>query len=166
MQKFVQKYVLVTVIEDFKDGAEFPSSSWPLHITIASNFTIKCSVSELLELLETTLSQSKPFELVAGKDEYFGPQKQTRVTLLHMNNAVKLLHGNVVSTLKSIGAIFDEPAYVRGGFRAHATVQAKIRLHEGDTVAVNGVSLVDMFPNSNPDQRKIIKTLELFDNKT
>lgn len=79
MQKFAQKYVLVTFLEDTQDGYEFPSSNWPLHITIASNFTIECTVSELLEKLSIVVGQQKPIEITAGNDEFFGPQKQTRV---------------------------------------------------------------------------------------
>lgn len=165
MQKLVQKYVLVTFLEAIQEGAEFPSSSWPLHVTIASNFTIKCTVPELLEKLKVVAIQQKPIRITAGDDEFFGPQKQTRVTILNMNEELKVLHNKVVALLKSVGAIFDEPAYIETGFRAHATVQRNARLQEGDTARIDKISLVDMFPGNDPYQRKVLKTIKFPGNK-
>lgn len=163
MQKFVQKYVLVTFLEDIQEGGEFSSSGWPLHITIASNFTIKCGVSELVEKLCSVIKERRPIKVTAGNDEFFGTQKQTRVTVLNMNKELKSLHHDLVTLLKSVGAVFDEPAYIEVGFRAHVTVQRDVRLQEGDAVIIDNLSLVDMFPENDPSQRKVLRTIKFLD---
>lgn len=161
MQKFVQKYVFVTFLEDIHEGAEFPSSSWPLHITIASNFIVVCSVPELLEKLKVKVNQRSPIKVTAGNDEFFGPQKQRRVTVLNMNDGLKLLHRDFITLLKNVGAVFNEPAYIVAGFRAHATVQRDMRVQEGDTVITDQISLIDMFPDNDASRCKVLKIIEL-----
>lgn len=166
MQKFIQKYVLVTLLEDLQEGVEFTSSNWPLHVTIASNFSVECGVSELLEQLSIIVGQLRPIKITAGKDELFGPQRQVRVTILSMNEELRSFHNDLVALMKSVGAVFDEPAYIEVGYRAHATVQREVRLQEGDNVIIDKISLIDMFPNNDPYRRKIIKTLKFLDGKT
>src|SRR6266852_980706 len=144
----MQKYVLVSLLEKMDEGTEFPATNWPLHVTLASNFVVDWERTNLLEKLSALLAGRKPIVTTAGDDEHFGPQKQVHVTLLEMSDELKSLHNDIIALLKSVGAVFDEPQYLEDGYRAHATVQRHVRLHKGDTVHINALTIVDMFPHN------------------
>lgn len=88
----MQKYVLVSLLEKLDEGTEFPATSWPLHVTLVSNFIVDWESTNLFEKLSALLANRQPFETTVGDDEYFGPQKQVHVALLNMNPELKSLH--------------------------------------------------------------------------
>lgn len=157
----MQKYVLVSLLEKLDEGTEFPATNWPLHVTLASNFIADWESTNLFEKLSTLLANRQPFETAVGDDEYFGPQKQVHVALLNMNAELKSLHHDIIAVLKGAGAIFDEPQYLEAGFRAHATVQANTRLHKGDVVNIDRLTIIDMFPHDDINRRKVLKTIKM-----
>lgn len=157
----MQKYVIVKFLEQVDEGTEFPASSWPLHITLASNFVVDWENTDLFEKLSALLAKRKPVEATVGEDEYFGPQKQVHVTLLEMNEELTSLHNDIVALLKGCDAVFDEPQYLEKGYRAHATVQQHTRLHKGDAVRIDELTIVDMFPRGDISRRKVLRTIKL-----
>ena len=161
MPKFTQKYTIIQLLEPIEDGAEWAVPDWPLHVTIADIFAIDLEGSHLLEKLTELLSSQRPFMTTAAHDEYFGGEKQTLVTTLDMNDELIALHNSVVTLLKSFGADFNDPQHIEDGFRAHATARSNTRLHEGDNVAFDALTIVDMFPDDDPFRRKILKTIKL-----
>ena len=161
MKKFTQKYTIITLLEDINEGNEYPSNKWPLHITIADTFAIKSDVNELVEKLVELSKTLLPVSSLALHDENFGPEQQTQVTILDMNKGLIGLHYKVIDMLKNAEIKFNNPQYVESGFRAHVTVQPHARINKDDTVTLNNLALVDMFPNGDPYQRKIIKTIKL-----
>ena len=160
MQKLSQKYTIIQLLEDRKEGSEFSSDQWPLHVTIADVFAVNWN-NNLLENLSELLAKLKPIMVTAGHDEYFGPEQQVQVTILNMGKNLPALHCSVIKLLKNAGAEFNEPQYIEKGFRAHATVQLHSRLLEGELVNFNSLSIVDMFPDNDPYRRRIIKTINL-----
>lgn len=161
MQKFTQKYAIITLLENLEEGAEYSSDSWPLHVTIADTFAVDWDNTNLLDKLSELVSKRMPVTAVVAHDEYFGPQRQTQVTILDMSKGLVALHYDIVALLKETGAVFNDPQYTEEGFRAHATVQPHARLHEGDVVTFDSITIIDMFPNSDPYRRKVLKTLKL-----
>lgn len=159
--KDMQKYVLVKFLEPIPEGAEFPASNWPLHITLAANFVVDAEGTDLLARLSSLLAQQKPVKAIAGDDEYFGPQKQVHVTVIEPSPELQSLHGNVVALLESVGAVFDGPRYIKESYRAHATVQLNARLHKGDAITIDELTLVDMLPGGDSNQRKVLQTFIL-----
>ena len=161
MQEFTQKYTIVTLLEDVKEGYEYPSDGWPLHITIADTFAIKWDVNELIKKLAELSTNILPVNSVALYDENFGPEQQTQVTILDMNEALANLHYKVICVLKDAEIIFNNPQYVESGFRAHVTAQPNARINKDDTITIDNLAIVDMFPNGDPYRRKIIKIMKL-----
>lgn len=157
----MQKYVIVKFLEQVDQGTEFAASSWPLHVTLASNFVVDWESTGLIEKLSALLAKRDSVEAAVGDDEYFGPQKQVHVTLLEMSEELVSLHNDTITLLKECGAVFDEPQYLEEGYRAHATVQTHPRLHKGDTVRINELTIVDMFPLSDINRRKVLRTIKL-----
>lgn len=161
MPPFTQKYTLMQLLEDIPEGTQFSMSDWPLHVTLADVFAIGWSVPTMTEKLAALLSSHEQAMSTAKKDTFFGPEKQTKVTLLEKTPSLLKLHNDVISLLEQGGFKPNNPQFIREGFLPHATVQKRSRLIEGDTVTFNAVTLIDMFPNKDPYQRKILKTIKV-----
>ncbi len=159
--KCVQKYTLICLIQKMDEGTEFSARDWPLHVTLVSNFVVDWETTGLFEKLTYLLSRHKPIQVTAADDEFFGSEKQIRVTILDMNAGLIVLHKDIVKLLKSVGAVFDEPQYLEKGYRAHVTVTPKARAMKGDVVDIDNVTIVDMFPHQDINQRKLLQTIEL-----
>ncbi len=156
----MQKYVLVKFLEPVHEGDEFIADNyWPLHITLVANFTVPYDAQELADVIGDKLRDQKALELVAGADEYFGANRDIQVTAMVMTPDMLELHKKLVGILETEGAAFDEPKYMKDGYRAHATVQKKARLHTGDSVAIDEITIVDMFPDSDIHKRRVLQTI-------
>jgi hypothetical protein len=77
-----------------------------------------------------------------------------------------LLHMHLITLLKNVGATFDEPQYQEEGYRAHVTVQQDKRLRKGDAIAINDLTVVDMFPHNDISRRKTMRTFKLLPAQT
>ena len=119
----------------------------------------------LLGKIKQLCNNFKAFALTAGEDEFFGLNREVHVTTMIMNDELQELHDSLVSVLSDAGAIFDEPQYMLENYRAHATVQETIRLHEGDSIAIDNITIIDKLPNGLPTKRKLLKTLNFSDIK-
>lgn len=158
----MQKYCLVKLLEPLKEGDEFTAINyWPLHITLASNFMVDWEATDLFNKLTGVLSDIKPVTVNAGDDEFFGGARKIQVTVMDMTPELMTLHKQIIRTLKDAGAVFDEPQFNEDGYRAHATVQKAHRLNKGDSIHIDEVTIVDMFPNQDITRRKILKTIKL-----
>lgn len=162
MQTFTQKYTLIQLLENMPEGTEFPSTNWPLHVTIADTFATRWDVITLINKLCELLENHAQTTTIATNDEYFGPGKQTHVMLLNKTDELIALHYDIIALLEQGSVTFNDSKYTKKGFLPHATVQSHARLDRGDLVTFNALSLVDMFPNKDPYQRKIIKTIDIF----
>jgi 2'-5' RNA ligase len=157
-----QKWTLIKLLEPMDEGTEFHHEDWPLHVTLADVFAVDWESSGLLEKLALLLAKHKPVELTADDDTSFGPpERPTQVTLLHMTLELRALHNDIIGLLISAGAVFNTPQYTKEGYIAHSTVQKHARLHKGDIVSIDNLTLVDMFPHGDGEQRKIVKTMPL-----
>jgi 2'-5' RNA ligase len=161
MQKFTQKYTIVCLLEDIKEGYEYPSSKWPLHITLADTFSIDKSIEDLEGLLDRIAASSKSAELLATHNEFFGPNQDIKVTVYEKSEDINRLHYNIVEALQDLGVVFNDPQYTKDGFKPHSTVQNHAEIKVGDKVRVNNLAIVDMFPDKDPFQRKILKKVSL-----
>ncbi len=160
MQKYTQKWTLIKLLELVDEGSEFFWKNWPLHVTLVDTFAVDWEKTNLFEKLSALLAKQKPVEVVAGDDEYFGPQKQIQVTTLKMTPELQSLHNDIIALFKSVNAVFNEPQYVGEGFVAHSTVQKHARLHKGDIVKIDELTIVDMFPHGDGEQRKLLRTIK------
>lgn len=159
MERFSQKYTIVQLLEPMSEGAEYASADWPLHVTLAGIFAVDLMGKHIIARLRAMLASQQPFSVTAGLDAYFGPKKQTHVTLLERSDELIALHANVVTLLRQSGAVFNTPELIETGFRPHATVRPHARLHRGSSVRFYALTIIDMFPDGNPYRRKVLKTL-------
>ena len=161
MQNFTQKYAIVQLFENVPEGMQFSSSDWPLHATIVDVFAIDWDAPTIVANLAELLAHHAQAATVAGDDTFFGPDKQVRVVLLQKTDSLIELHNDVVRLLEKSGLQPNNPQYIGKGFVPHSTVQKHARLHKGDAISFNALTIIDMFPDNDPDQRKVLKTIRI-----
>ncbi len=135
-------------------------TDWPLHVTLADVFAIDLRKTKIEAKLEKLLSSHHPIKTLAGIEATLGT---TEVILLDKTKELDALHSSTVDLLEDNGAQFNTPEFTRGGFVPHCTIQKVERLLMGDEVIIRNIALVDMFPNENWQQRKIINIFRLQD---
>jgi len=155
---YTQKYCLVHFISPVSIGDEFNMKDWPLHITLADVFAIDRSTTDIDTKLKNSISSESSVDVKATRESILG---QTRVVLITKVAGIIELHESIVDLLESNEAIFNSPEFTRKGFLPHSTIQMDERLYEGDKVSINSISLVDMFPDSDWQQRRVLATFTL-----
>jgi hypothetical protein len=153
---YSQKYTLVHFISPATDGVEFHMSDWPLHITLADVFAI--DRSNLDTALADFLAQTAPVKTTALSNSTLGAAS---VILLDKSPTLLQLHADIVSLLGAHGVVFNNPEFTRDGFIPHSTIQKSSQLQVNDEVTIDSVSLIDMFPDNDWEQRRVLATFEM-----
>jgi 2'-5' RNA ligase len=161
MTTFTQKYTIIQLFEPMDVGAQFSPDNWPLHSTLVDTFAIDWDIAEIIKQLNDVLPSLKVAHTVAGEDTFFGPEKQTCVTLLQKTTSLTKLHYDIITSLDRGGLKLNDPQFARDGFLPHATVQKHARLHKGDEVSFNALTVIDMFPDGDPYKRRVLATISL-----
>ena len=115
----------------------------------------------LKEDLTSLLVNQKQITTTAEDEDFWGDDKEYHVIKLKKNPEIATMHNSIVKTLKNSGAVFNEDRFVADGFIPHSTVQKHARLNTGDSVTINSVTLIDMFPKGDWRQRKVVWTVRL-----
>lgn len=161
MQPFTQKYAIIQLFEDVPEGAQFFWKDWPLHSTLVDVFAIDWDVPTMSRHLTELLTAHSQATSVALTDQFFGPENQTRVVLLKKTESLVKLHLDVVNLLENGGLKPNHPEFIKEGFLPHSTVQKHARLHESDEVTFSALTVIDFFPDGDPHQRKVLKTIQI-----
>lgn len=155
---YSQKYCLIYFINPATSNAQFSMTDWPLHITIADVFAINLT-EDTFSNISQRIEKLKPTIIMPTDDAVLG---DTKVTLIKKSKELQLLHENVLDILEENGAIFNTPEYIREGFLPHSTIQGQSHI-QPNTICIDRLSLIDMFPNGDWRQRKVIDTFEFID---
>ena len=155
---YSQKYTLVHFILPKEAGAEFHMSEWPLHITLADVFAINRRESKLDVHLQTLLSKTSPITTTVVDD---GMLSTTPVMLLEKVIDLQHFHESLVAMLEEGGAAFNTPEFTRNGFIPHSTKQANSNMVLGNTVTIDSVSLIDMYPDAQWQKRRVLATYRM-----
>lgn len=153
---YSQKYSLVGFLEHQENGSEFAMSDWPLHVTFADVFAINRHDVNIDEKIDEVL-RSQDKVLISPKEH--AKLGDTDVVLVEKTDELLSLHTLLVSLLKQNGAIFNTPAFTNDGFLPHCTIQKSGIIRKRTTITE--LTLVDMFPDDNWRQRKLLATFKL-----
>lgn len=161
MEEFTQKWAIIALLDDTKEGSVFHFTEFPMHITIAGVFDTDQNGRQLADQLSKLLRDQRSFTVEAGPKDMFGPNKD--VPVMRTNDSIELmtLYQKIHTWLTSLGATYLQPQYQGEGYLPHSTIQKSGALREGEHRLIQSVSLVDLYPNNDGRQRKIFKTITL-----
>jgi 2'-5' RNA ligase len=156
----VQKYCIVSLLENTPVGTEFHFKDWPLHLTLAGVFALP-SITNLQITLSEATRFIQPFELIADEPALWGEDGHIHVMKFKMTQEILDLHATLLKTLRSKGAVFNEEIYIGDGYTPHVTDQKHAAIQKGETIKITSISFIDMFVSGDWQQRKILWTLPL-----
>lgn len=155
--EYSQKYTLVAFLRPVEVGTEFAMGDWPMHVTLADVFANRLD-GEIEQKLTDLLAKQAPISLSVGEDTTLGA---TKVVLINKNSELQNLHDEIVGLLVLSGVKFNTPEFVGKGFLPHSTIRKSGRLNAGDEFEITSVSLIDMFPGGDWQQRKVLSNFNL-----
>ena len=155
---YSQKYTLVYFITPLKNGVEFHMSNWPLHVTLADTFAMDGNKADIAAKLAELIADIDSARTTALKDTVLGT---TPVVLLDKTIELQQLHETLANVLEKNGVVFNHPEFIHDGFLPHSTIQGNERLRPGDKILIDNLSLIDMFPSGDWQQRKVLATSRL-----
>jgi 2'-5' RNA ligase len=161
MDKLTQKWAIAAFLEPVEDGFEFHRSDIPLHVTLAGVFASEMDGQQLGETLAELLCSVTSFDVEGGEDLFWGENGEITVVQIKESRELKKLYNRIYDKLVSEGTVYNEPHFEGEANVLHSTVQKHDRLENGQKTRIKSVSLVDMFPNSDGYQRKVVKTINL-----
>ena len=154
---YSQKWSIVCFIETVIEGDEFTMQNWPLHTTLADVFAVDMN-QQVLDDIQKIFTEFKGIETNAIGERTFGDAEHlVNVVLLENTSMLQTCHDTFIDMLTKHGAVFNNPEFTHEGFIPHTKIQNERRLQIGDTVKLENLAIIDMFTNSDWQQRKILK---------
>ncbi len=160
-QAYSQKYTIVCFFYPQDVSTTFSALDWPLHVTMLDTFKTDWSATDLCNALKQVAISTATFSVLPVEQAMLGPDKNESVKLLQKDKALLALHATLLTLVHEGSFVFNSPGFVGEGFLPHATDQRDGQLTLGQPYTVATISLVDMFPNGDYMQRKIIETFAL-----
>jgi hypothetical protein len=95
--------------------------------------------------------------VAVGGEAGFGRAGSIPVNLIEPSAALQSLHDALVRMVQEFPGRISTPAYTLEGYRPHVSHHGDKRLHQGDTVLLDRIALVDMAPDGGHATRRILK---------
>lgn len=149
------------MLEDIEEGYSFSANEWPIHITLIDTFAIDWDAKTLQREFIEVAQEQIPTSTCGIKDEYFGQNKEVYVILLKKNEDLNNMHYALLQKLKEGNLLLNDPQYSETGYKPHSTAQEHNQVNVGESVSIDNLALIDMYPNEDPYQRKVIKIIKL-----
>lgn len=156
--RYTQKYALVHFIHPIELNVEFDMSDWPLHVTLADVFAIDRPGTAIDAKLHRLLSNYPAVETYATENTKLS---NTPVVLVDNNEMLLRLHFQIITLLIENGARFNNPEFTRDGYVPHSTVQKQGNILQGESVRIDSLTLVDMFPANNWKRGRVVADFKL-----
>ena len=160
-QKFSQKWTIVALLDDTQPGYEFNMKNWPRHVTMMPVFAVDLDSVGLTQVVEKVASEFRSVDGKIASHVQWGKDGQLQVALLEANKSLQSMHDALCNQLAKSNLLFNEPNYAYANFKPHVTKYQDKVLSIGDTVRITNLCVVDMFPNDEPFERRIVSRIEL-----
>jgi len=155
---FTQKYTIISPLESIVEDQVFKSSNWPLHVTLADTFALPLLDNTIISQLGS-VTEGRNIKITGLETARFGKHREVEVMLLQPSEELVESHTNIIDILLANGATFSDPQYTKSGFIGHVTQQKDSSLKENETRDLTSIAIIDMFPNKDPNLRKVMKII-------
>ncbi|GAB4098352.1 2'-5' RNA ligase family protein [Sinomonas halotolerans] len=143
-------FVAVMFVEPAPVGERFGKRHWPLHVTL---LRFDLAPDAALAAASGAFAHLEPVRAQVGHDADFGFRGRVRVSLVEAVPGLRALHESLLESVGGAGGYIHSTHHTGDGFRPHVTMQGERRVHEGDTLRLDSVSLVDMAPGGDAEWR-------------
>lgn len=96
-------------------------------------------------------------QMIVGGEAGFGRAGSIPVNLIEPSAGLQSLHDALVRIVQELPGRISTPGYTLEGYRPHVSHHGDKRLHEGDTVVLDRIALVDMAPDGGHATRRVLK---------
>lgn len=125
-------------------GTRFPRVAWPAHVTLASNFAVDTSWTQLALAVRELLADVGPMTVRFEGVALFGPNGDIPVQLIHAPE-ISYVHERLADLLGSLPGFAPEQArHWRAGYRPHMTRVAGRDAPEGAQTVLEHVALAEI----------------------
>lgn len=125
-------------------GTSFSRRAWPAHVTLAGNFVVEASLSDVSDAVRRAGLPGAELGVRFGDMADFGPERDIRVRLV-TTDEVTSLHHRLADELDSLpGFAADDPAHRRAGYRAHMTLSPLVAADADGSRVVRSIALVEL----------------------
>lgn len=114
----------------------------PSHLTLMSRFTSELTPSELTRIVTPIFAASKSVSLTFGPTIELGPKK----VVAHMVDSADEagLHEKLRSLLDKNGVVFQYPAFIGAGHKAHVTQREGAHFEQGSRLTCSAAYLIEV----------------------
>jgi 2'-5' RNA ligase len=155
------RLVVVSPLSALQAGDGFSLAGWPLHVTIAPTFETDAEISQVETIMRKVAESHPPLTVTADAGEGFGRRGNIPVTVIATSDELQTLHEALVDALGAVGARFDDPDFIRSGYRAHVTKTRTAAAVPGQVIDLTQLALVDMAPEGDSRLRRVVKSYSL-----
>lgn len=152
-------YLLSLEIEPVEAGRVY--IALPLHCTVVHWFRSDKAPAEITKAIADIVTATPPLELVSGKPDMFGREKDVPVNRLVNDDKLLAFHKQLHAALTEIGIVDVEPQWTGDGFNMHVTRQRSGRFEEGRRFVARRLYLVEALVPDELQQKKVISKLFL-----
>lgn len=133
----------------------------PLHCTVVHWFRSERPPADIVKAVKDIVAASPALELVSGKPDMFGKDKDVPVNRLVDDGPLMDFHKTLHDALKQLGVIDVEPMWTGDGFNMHVTRQRSGRFEEGRRFIARKLYVAEAQLPDELQQKKIIAKLVL-----
>jgi 2'-5' RNA ligase len=133
----------------------------PLHCTVVPWFRSDKSPAEIIRAITPIVTDTAPLELLSGKADFFGKDKDVPVNRINDDSAIRDLHKVLHTALQRIGVTDVAPEWTADGFTPHVTRQRSGHFEEGRHFTARKLYLTEALLSDELQQKKIIAKLFL-----
>jgi 2'-5' RNA ligase len=155
------KFVLALPLAPLAAGDEFPTATWPLHLTIVPTFETEQSVHTVETAIASVLSRITPLTVVGESVELFGPNHDVSVITVNASDELKSLHRDLLDALQPLGPTHLKLEYIGDDYRPHISHTAEATFDEGESATLRQVAIVDMKRRGPEKLLAVVATLDL-----
>lgn len=137
------RWVVVLPVDALRTGDVFSAGQWPLHVTLVEPFTTDVEAKTLAAALMPLAASTAPVPVTIGPDAMFGPKRNILVSLVEDGGRLTPLRADVQDALRALTVDLRHP---RADYSPHVTAERHGRVHEGDRLTLELLTLVRLRP--------------------